>query len=149
MTGKWQGGGVNVQGVPQNMTASLSLFVTFSRPFNILKTITTKFSYSWHFQNAVCLSYAYNNNINFVQISDLLIKSKLFWTKLFISRANTKKRQTTFWKCQDKEYFVIIFSRILLLKVGWQINAANDIKNQRRPSIRLSTHVLWDTLYVR
>ena len=34
--------------------------------------------------------------------------------------------------------FVISISRILLLKLGWQINAANDIKNHRRRSSRLA-----------
>ena len=69
-----------------------------------------------------------------VQISILLNKSKIveIWTKFFLSRAILKaqKRQTTFWKWQDKGYFVIIVSRNLLLKLGWQINAANYIKNQ-------------------
>ena len=40
---------------------------------------------------------------------------------------------------------MIIISRILLPKLGWQINVANHIKNQRRRSSRLATvmfHVL-------
>ena len=34
---------------------------------------------------------------------------------------------------------MIIISRVLLPKLGWQINVANHIKNQRRRSIRLAT----------
>ena len=78
-----------------------------------------------------------------VQISILLNKSKIveIWTKFFISRAILKaqKRQTTFWKWQDKGNFVIIISRNLLLKLGWQINAANYIKNQDDIQVVLHT----------
>ena len=35
--------------------------------------------------------------------------------------------------------FVIDIFRILLLKLDWQINAATNFKNQRRPSSRLAT----------
>ena len=61
--------------------------------------------------------------------------------KFFISRAILKaqKRQTTFWKWQDKGNFVIIISRNLLLKLGWQINAANYIKNQDDIQVVLHT----------
>ena len=46
---------------------------------------------------------------------------------------------------------MIINSRILLLKLGLQINTANYLKDQRRPSISLASlcHALWDTLYLK
>ena len=73
----------------------------------------------------------------------MLNKSKIveIWTKLFISRAILKaqKRQTTFWKWQDKGNFVIIISRNSLLKLDWQINAANYIKNQDDIQVVLHT----------
>ena len=78
-----------------------------------------------------------------VQISILLNKSKIveIWKKFFISRAILKaqKRQTTFWKWQDKGNFVIIISGNLLLKLGWKINAANYIKNQDDIQVVLHT----------
>ena len=80
---------------------------------------------------------------NFVQIAILLNKTKMvdISAKFFISWLTFKaqKRQTTFWKCQNQGYFVICISRILLLKLGWQINVANYIKKQRRHSSRLPT----------
>ena len=58
---------------------NFNFFVTFScQPtltYMILETITTKFSWSWHFQNVVCLFWAVNiigDIMNFVQISILL-----------------------------------------------------------------------------
>ena len=87
-----------------------------------------------------------------VQISILLNKSKIveIWTKFFISRAIMKaqKRQTTFWKWQDKGNFVIIISRNSLLKLGWQINAANyiKIKTTFKSSCILSCFV-WHPVY--
>ena len=85
-----------------------------------------------------------------VQISILLNKSKIveIWSKFFISRAILKaqKRQTTFWKWQDKGNFVIIIFRNLLLKLGWQINAANYIKNQDDIQVVLHT-VMFRALY--
>ena len=50
-----------------------------------------------------------------------------------------QKTQTTFWKWQDKGNFVIIFSRNLLQKLDWQINAANYIKNQDDIQVVLHT----------
>ena len=100
----------------------------------------------WHFQKVVCVFCAFNitgDIKSLVQISILLNKSKLveIWTKCFISRAILKaqKRQTTFWKWQDYGNFVIIISRNLVLKLGWQINAANYITNQDDIQVILHT----------
>ena len=98
---------------------------------------------------------------NFVQISTiLLLFNKIeIWTKLFISGNiestnnadhflempglgelcdNCFKNHT--W--QDKGNFVIIISRNLLLRLGWQMNAANYIKNQDDIQVVLHTSVL-------
>ena len=53
-----------------------------------------------------------------------------------------QKRQTTFWKCLDQGCFVITISKILLLKLGCQPNAANFIKNERR-LVRLLATVMF------
>ena len=102
---------------------------------NVLKSVLL--IQSFYFQKVVCVFCAFNITgaiKSLVQISILLNKSKIveIRTKFFISRAILKaqKRQTTFWKWQDKENFVIIISRNSLLKLDWQINAANYIKNQ-------------------
>ena len=94
----------------------------------------------------VCLFCAFNFTEelkNFVNIlTTLVLFNKIeIWTKFFISRAILKaqKRQTTFWKWQDKGNFVIIISRNLLLNLGWQINAANYIKNQDDIQVVLHT----------
>ena len=63
------------------------------------------------------------------------------WTKFFISPVLLKaqKRQTTFRKCKDQGYFVIMNFRIVLLKLSSQINAVHYFKARRRPSICLAT----------
>ena len=55
--------------------------------------------------------------------------------------------QTTFWKSQDWACYVIMFFRIIFLKLGllWII-AANYFKDQRRPSSRLATAMLCTSL---
>ena len=83
---------------------------------------------------------------------NLLNKTKIvqIWRKFNLSPEILKaqKRQTTIWKCQDKGYFVIISSRIFLLKKSLRKNAANNFKVIRRPSKTSSyCHVSWDTLY--
>ena len=52
------------------------------------------------------------------------------WTKFIISPIilTAQKRQTTFWKCQDQENFVVIVSRIIYVKVGWQLNVTKKLK---------------------
>ena len=56
---------------------------------------------------------------------------------IFINSESIKKRQTTFWKCQDKGYDVII------LKFGLRINAVYYFKDQRRPLNRLAVTVMF------
>ena len=93
----------------------------------------------------VCLFCAVNftGDIKNVQISTLLSKTKIvaIWTKFFISRVmlKAKKGIPQFGNFSTRSYFVITICRILLLKLGWQTNAANYIKNQRRRSRRLAT----------
>ena len=86
--------------------------------------------------------------------SDLILLNKAkiveIWTKIFISRVILKaeRKRTTV-----RGYFVIINSKILLLKLRWQINAENGIKNQRRISIRqlllscfVQSHQSWNSV---
>ena len=48
-----------------------------------------------------------------------------------------------------KGYFMIINFLILLLKLGLRINAANYFKDQKRPSIRLSTVMFLGTPHIK
>ena len=91
----------------------------------------------------VCFFCAFNitgDIKNLVQISTILVLfNKIeIRTKFLLSPViDSTKKQTTFWKCQD--HFVVIVSRIILLKVGWQLNVTNKFNVQRRLSIRLAT----------
>ena len=57
---------------------------------------------------------------------------------------DSTKKQTTFWKSLDLGSFVIIYSRILPLKLGVRINS-NYFKNQRSLSSRLDTFIFRGT----
>ena len=99
-----------------------------------LEIIITKFPQSCHFQNVVCIFCAFNI------ARDMWTISFEIWTKLFISPVILKaqKTQTTFWKCQGLENYVIIVSRIIHVKVDRRINVKNKFKYQRRLSSRLA-----------
>ena len=89
-----------------------------------------KFSYSWHFKNVVCLFCAVNitkDIKNFVQISTLLNKTETveIWTK-FSGNIESRKNADHMLRFCDYN------SRIILLKLGLRINAANYFKDQRR-----------------
>ena len=115
-----------IQGVPRNMTVGrrlescfnyLNSFVTTDNQvtsLKILETLITK----------CCLSFFCAVNItevikNLVQVSFVLNKTIIVesWTEFFRSWVilQAQTMQTTFSKCQDSGYFVIINSRILLL----------------------------------
>ena len=134
----------------------------------IFKTTNTKFSSSGDFQNVVCLFCTVNitgNIKNFVQIAILLNKTKMvdIWIKKLYISGNIQSTKKTdhileipgrgkFCGCCFvvvlriihvevgwRLYFVISISKILLPKLGWQINVPNHIKNQRQRSSRLAT----------
>ena len=74
-----------------------------------------------------------------VQISILLNKSNLNEILHISGNIESTKKADHIWKWQDKGNFVIIISRNLLLKLGWQKNAANYIKNQDDIQVVLHT----------
>ena len=77
---------------------SLNLLVMFSRQptliFTILETITTKFTWSWHFQIVVCLFCA-GDIKNFVQILILFNKNNFveIFRKFVISQVILKAQK--------------------------------------------------------
>ena len=52
---------------------------------------------------------------NFVQISTIFVSSKEIQICPNSKYSNTK-RQTTFWKCQEEENFIVFVSKILHVK---------------------------------
>ena len=59
-----------------------------------------------------------------------------------------QKSQITLWKCQDYGYFVMINSRMLLLRLVLRINVANYFQDQRRHSNCRATVMFRGTPYI-
>ena len=123
---------LEIQGVPRNMTVArrlescfkyLNSFVTTDNQLTSLKMWN-----SWNINHKMVFVNTTGVIKNLVQISFLLNKTIIVesWTKVVRSRVilQAQKMQTTFWKCQDSGYFVIINSRILLL-LFWKMKTGN------------------------
>ena len=129
---------LEIQGVPRNMTVArrlescfkyLNSFVTTDNQLTSLNMWN-----SWNINHKMSFFFAVNITgviKNLVQISFLLNKTIIVesWTEFFRSWVilQAQTMQTTFWKCQDSGYFVIINSRILLL-LFWKIKTGNYIQ---------------------